>query len=95
MPLRDLTSPMQRGMLPRAMSSQPHLNRIRELRLAMGREGWTQERLARVARVSLGTISRLETGERMPSLLVANRIAKALGVSPEEVWPDLPEAAAV
>jgi len=77
------------------MQREPHRNRIRELRLAMGREGWTQERLARVARVSLGTVSRLETGERMPSLLVANRIARALGVSPEEVWPDLPQEAAV
>lgn len=62
-------------------------NRVRELRVARGR-GWTQERLAREARVSVGTISRLETGSRNPSPLVAYRIARALDVDVDELFPE-------
>ncbi len=67
-------------------------NRIRELRVAKGR-GWTQEKLAQKARVTVGTISRLESETRNPSPLVAHRIAKALGYTVEEVFPELPTPA--
>jgi transcriptional regulator with XRE-family HTH domain len=50
--------------------------------------GWTQERLAYEAKVAVATISRLERGERNASPLVAFRIAKALGVSVEEAFPE-------
>jgi transcriptional regulator with XRE-family HTH domain len=58
--------------------------RLRDLRLA---KGWTQGRLAARARVAPNTIGHAERGERAPSLLVRERIARALGVSRFEIWP--------
>jgi putative transcriptional regulator len=69
-------------------------NRIRELRVAKGL-GWSQEKLAREARLSYSAISRLERGERQPSPMAAYRIAKALEVPVEDVFPDMREEAAV
>jgi len=42
--------------------------------------GWTQIELASEARLSSNYIARLERGELGPSLYVAHRIARALGV---------------
>jgi putative transcriptional regulator len=67
-------------------------NRIRDFRLE---KQWTQEKLAQKARVTFSTISLLERGHRNPSPLVAYRIAKALGRDLQEVFPDVPEEAAV
>ena len=42
--------------------------------------GWTQIELARLSRLSSNYVARLERGELGPSLWVAHRIARALGV---------------
>ncbi|PYN45333.1 MAG: XRE family transcriptional regulator [Candidatus Rokuibacteriota bacterium] len=45
-------------------------------------KGWTQETLAARAKVTQGYIAQLETGTRLRlSLEVADRLARALGVS--------------
>jgi putative transcriptional regulator len=65
-------------------------NRIKELRII---RGWSQDRLARRARVNWSTISYLERGERNASDLVKQKIAKAFGVAVEDVFPVQREAA--
>lgn len=53
--------------------------RIQRQRL---KKGWTQRELSRQARVDIGWINRLESGEKHNcSLDVAVRVAKVLGVS--------------
>lgn len=56
-------------------------NRIREFRVA---KDWTQDRLARKARIDDSTVSYIERGLRRPSPLVRARLARALAV-PEDV----------
>jgi transcriptional regulator with XRE-family HTH domain len=70
----------------------PTRNRVlRELR---GRKGWSQERLAREAGVTTGTINKAERGLRTPTIMTQYKIARALGVEPSDIWPvsDLEEA---
>jgi transcriptional regulator with XRE-family HTH domain len=51
---------------------------LRELRVA---KEWTQEDLARKAKVTRSYIALLETGEKTnPSLAILKRLGKALGV---------------
>ena len=59
-------------------------NQIRKLRFERGE--MTQEALALQAGVTRHTIMALEAGKYDPSLLLAFRIAKALGVALEEVF---------
>jgi transcriptional regulator with XRE-family HTH domain len=67
-------------------------NRIREFRVA---RLWSQERLARKARVHYSTISRLESGLREATPLIQERIARALEVPRQDVFPiELEEASA-
>jgi len=63
-------------------------NRIRELRQLQA--GLTQEELARRCQVTRQTIIALEAGRYLPSLELAFRLARALGVGVEEVfqWAD-------
>lgn len=58
-------------------------NRIEEIR---NRRGIRQEELARELGVSRQTISSLENGRYNPSILLAHRIAKAFGMSIEELF---------
>jgi transcriptional regulator with XRE-family HTH domain len=67
------------------------MNRVREAREA---KGWNRERLAVEAEVSFGTISNIERGD-MPRLQVAQRIARALGQSVSELFPEDPAQAVV
>jgi transcriptional regulator with XRE-family HTH domain len=70
----------------------PTRNRVlRELR---GRKGWSQERLAREAGVTTGTINKAERGLHTPTIMTQYKIARALGVEPSDIWPedDLEEA---
>lgn len=60
-------------------------NRLEALRTA---KGWSREHLARLADVTLMTIYRLERQDNEPSLRVAQRIAHALGVSVDKVFPE-------
>jgi transcriptional regulator with XRE-family HTH domain len=58
--------------------------RIREERQRLG---WTQTDLAYHSRVSNAEISRIESGRLKPSLGQLERLARALGVRPEEINP--------
>ena len=51
---------------------------IRELRLA---KGMTQRDLSHRARVSVSTLSRLESGESMPNFESLDRLSAALGAT--------------
>lgn len=55
------------------------------LRDARRRRGYTQEKLARLADVGLGTVRDLEQGRRMPGLLVLGALAHALGCTVTEL----------
>lgn len=59
-------------------------NRIRDLRSA--RDRMTQEQLAEKAQVTRQTIIAVESGRYVPSLILALRIASALGCAVEEVF---------
>src|SRR5215213_8683079 len=43
--------------------------------------GWSQVEIARASRLSVGTVSRYETGARLPGRPMVDRIAGAAGVS--------------
>jgi len=58
-------------------------NRLREVRR---RKGLRQSDLAKKVGVFQSEISEIETGERKPSVYLAKRIAKALGVSLDELF---------
>lgn len=58
-------------------------NRVRELRTAAGLR---QEDLARTVAVSRQTIISIETGRYNPSLELAWRLARALGVGIEDLF---------
>lgn len=65
-------------------------NRIRALReLRVPR--WTQEDLARAVGCSRCDIAKYERGERVPSVIMGIKIAKALGASVEVVFSPPPE----
>lgn len=59
-------------------------NRIRELRSENGR--MTQEQLAERAQVTRQTIIAIEAGRYVPSLILAIRIAHAVGLPVEKVF---------
>ncbi len=61
-------------------------NRLREFRT---RSGWTQEDVGRRVGVSRQTIISLESGRYQPSLGLAFRLARAFGLSIEDLF--LPE----
>ncbi len=61
-------------------------NRIRKLRFDGGE--MTQEELARRAGCTRQTIIALEQGKYVPSIELAFKIARAFGVSLEEVFQD-------
>lgn len=58
-------------------------NRVRELRTVAG---LTQQQLAEQVHVSSRTIISLEKGQYNPSLLLAYRLALALGTTLEELY---------
>ncbi len=58
-------------------------NRIKELRQA---RGLTQEQLAKATEVRRETIVFLEQGKYNPSLLLAHRVAMALGTTIEDLF---------
>jgi transcriptional regulator with XRE-family HTH domain len=60
------------------------------MRLARARKrrkpkGWTQAQLAKKVGVHKITISRLERGDRQPSMALLQRLARALGVDPKDL----------
>ncbi|MBU9723495.1 MULTISPECIES: helix-turn-helix transcriptional regulator [Bacillaceae] len=58
-------------------------NRLKELR---AREGYNQTQLAKLAKVSRQTVSLIERGEYMPSLLIAVRIARIFNEPVENIF---------
>lgn len=66
------------------MSAAPISNQIRRLRFERGE--LTQEELARRCGVTRQTIISLEAGKYTPSLELAFRIARAVGVGVEDVF---------
>jgi transcriptional regulator with XRE-family HTH domain len=58
-------------------------NRVRELRQV---RGLTQRELGRRAGLSHGAVSHLELGIRMPAAATVEKIARALGVEPGELY---------
>lgn len=58
------------------------MNRLRELR--EGR-GWSQAELSRRANMNASTIGQIENGRLIPYEVQIRKIAKALGVSPDEL----------
>jgi transcriptional regulator with XRE-family HTH domain len=61
-----------------AVSSEQLGGRVKELR---GRRGLTLEALAEISGVSRAMISKLERGEKNPTLVVAAKLAEGLGVT--------------
>ena len=61
------------------------MKRLRELRDA---KGWTQQRFADASGVSQTFISELETGKKQPTVSVAIKLARALGVQLGELLRD-------
>jgi putative transcriptional regulator len=66
------------------MGSSQLSNKIRRLRFDNGE--MTQQQLADKAGVTRQTIIAIESGKYTPSLLLAFRIARAFGLSVEEVF---------
>ncbi|MBD3109860.1 helix-turn-helix transcriptional regulator [Bacillus sp. AGMB 02131] len=58
-------------------------NRLKELR---ARDGYNQTELAKLAGVSRQTISLIERGEYMPSILIAVKIARIFNKKVEDVF---------
>ena len=67
------------------MSVQPERSTPRQYREA---KGISRETLARMAEVSTSTITRLELDAHVPGALALSRIARALGVTVEDLLPD-------
>jgi transcriptional regulator with XRE-family HTH domain len=65
------------------------MERLKESRLAAN---MTQVELAEASDLDQATISRLEKSERRPHPKTLEKLAYALGVTPEELAPDLPDA---
>lgn len=59
--------------------------RLRELRLA---RNWTQEQLAEAAGITSTYTSDLERGEKVPSLTIVLRLARALDIAVSELLQD-------
>ncbi len=63
--------------------------RIREHREAFA---CSQQEFARESGISRATLSKIEQGHVYPSMRIRKKLAKALGVGPQELWNMRPEA---
>ncbi len=61
-------------------------NKIKELRKE---KGLKQSALASRVGIHQSEISKIETGERMPSIYLAGKIAKVLEKGVDEIFPDI------
>jgi DNA-binding XRE family transcriptional regulator len=62
-------------------------SRIREHREAFA---CSQQEFARESGISRATLSKIEQGHIYPSMQIRRKLAKALGVSPQELWNTRP-----
>lgn len=60
-------------------------NRVREFRTA---RGWTLEELEAASGLTNGFISEIERGLKIPTIRSCQALARALGVSVEELFPN-------
>jgi ribosome-binding protein aMBF1 (putative translation factor) len=51
--------------------------------------GWSQERLAARAGISVRTVLRIEKGEAQPASATMTVLCAALGIEREVLWPDV------
>jgi DNA-binding XRE family transcriptional regulator len=72
------------GFLPESGVRNQRVNRLRVLRQ---QRGWVQVQLAAKAHVSPQLISAIELYSYPPGLHIRQRIADALEVSVDDVWP--------
>ena len=63
--------------------------RIREHREAFA---CSQQEFAQESGISRATLSKIEQGHVYPSMRIRKKLAKALGVGPQELWNMRPEA---
>jgi len=64
------------------------MNKVHEIRLA---KGMAQQELAIRAGVGQAMLTGIERYDYCPGLRVRTKIAEALGVRPEEIWPEAEE----
>jgi transcriptional regulator with XRE-family HTH domain len=75
-------------MRSNARRDRSGVRRNLKLRDARAKKGWGQEMLARKARVSAATINRAEIGRIVPTVVTQEKIARALGVPRDALFPD-------
>ena len=51
----------------------------------------SQEEFARASGISRATLSKIEQGHIYPSMQIRRKLAKALGIGPQELWNTRPE----
>lgn len=69
------------------MNVRRHINLLMDLRTIRLKRKLTQAQLAAKSGVDQATVSNLEAGKTSPSWETAYRIAKALGVKPQDIFP--------
>jgi DNA-binding XRE family transcriptional regulator len=77
---RDGQSPLEAETAARA---EALARRIREHRQAFA---CSQQEFAQESGISRATLSKIEQGHIYPSMQVRKKLAKALGVGPQELW---------
>jgi DNA-binding XRE family transcriptional regulator len=83
---RNGQPPLEAEMAARA---EALARRIREHRQAFA---CSQQEFAQESGISRATLSKIEQGHIYPSIQVRRKLAKALGVGPQELWNMRPEA---
>lgn len=78
------------GLSPAALTLQEFSRRL--YRLMLGK-GWTQAELARQSGLTRDSISGYVRGNHMPTHESVKALAKALGVKPEELLPNIVQTA--
>ncbi len=76
-------------LMPNVNMREYVARRIRELRVAYGKKGLSQEELAQMVGVSTNTISRWETGTYEPTLNDLELLARKLGVRMLDLFPKI------
>ena len=71
-----------------ALRAEALAKRVREHREAFA---CSQQEFARESGISRATLSKIEQGRIYPSIQVRRKLAKALGVGPQELWKARPE----
>lgn len=71
------------GIVPIVMT--PPTTTLKKMRAERLRRGWSQTQLAARADMSSSDVSRFETGRAIPYPVQARRLARALGITPDEL----------